>query len=174
MPVIVPCEIALETGDSSDARDWASKIEAELKTVLMASGPGVTSGEYQSFGEKLLVLLCAAPMPQANGIAGNNTLTVFRKGASPTTYLPEGPLRALNAQFWDRNITECIPAILSRSGLSLPDQRIFISYRRLEAQPLAEQLFDALTHEGFDVFLDRFSIRPGIDFQTRPGAGTRR
>jgi TIR domain len=94
-------------------------------------------------------------------------LTVFQRGASPPALLPSDALRAINAQFWDKSATEAITGILSLVALSLDDQRIFISYRRLETQPLAEQLFDALTHEGFDVFLDRFSIHPGLNFQQR-------
>ena len=56
---------------------------------------------------------------------------------------------------------------MSRADITTEITRIFISYRRLETLPVALQLFDRLTHEGFDVFLDRFSIPPGYDFQRR-------
>jgi len=94
-------------------------------------------------------------------------LTVFQAGADPPSLLPTDALRAINAQFWKDSVTEAVPAILSLAGVTLESQRIFISYRRVETQPLAEQLFDALTHAGFDVFLDRFSIQPGLNFQQR-------
>ena len=94
-------------------------------------------------------------------------MTVFKRGASPSVLLPSPELKAMNAQFWTDSVTEAVPAILARVGLTLEEQRIFISYRRLESQALAEQLFDALTHEGFDVFVDRFSIAPGVNFQQR-------
>ena len=93
-------------------------------------------------------------------------LPLFQSDADPSSLLPPS-LRPINACFWKTSVTECIPAIFRRVGLTAGDQRIFISYRRVETQPLAEQLFDALTHDGFDVFVDRFSVDPGVDFQQR-------
>ncbi len=50
----------------------------------------------------------------------------------------------------------------------LPDRRrIFISYNRKDATALANQLHIELVREGFEVFLDRFSVEPGVDFQRR-------
>ena len=37
----------------------------------------------------------------------------------------------------------------------------------MDTQPLAEQLFDALSHENFDVYLDRFRTPPSVNFQMR-------
>jgi hypothetical protein len=189
IPVVVPGLIFVEAGVDYDANYWAGLIEAELETVLLASGPNTSVSEVwesaanpaslkafqEPLRQKLLVILCGGQpvadlawfAPWLERKPDRAVLTVFRKGASPTALLPDGPLRALNAQFWDKSVTESVTAILSLAGLTLEDQRIFVSYRRLEAQPLAEQLFDALTHEGFDVFLDRFSIQPGINFQQR-------
>jgi hypothetical protein len=52
-------------------------------------------------------------------------------------------------------------------GLSLvrKSRRLFISYKRSETQSVAIQLYEALDHNGFDVFLDTLSIRPGEQFQ---------
>lgn len=50
----------------------------------------------------------------------------------------------------------------------LPDRRrIFISYNRKDATALANQLHTELVREGFEVFVDRFSVEPGVDFQRR-------
>ena len=87
-----------------------------------------------------------------------------RQGVSQ---LLPGRLQGVNVDFWSSSIEEAIPAILSISGLSSESPRIFISYRQKEAGPLAAQLFDALAHENFDVFLDHFRISPGVDFQVR-------
>ena len=52
-------------------------------------------------------------------------------------------------------------------GLSLlrKTRRLFISYRRVETQGVAIQLYEVLDQHGFDVFLDTHSVRPGEPFQ---------
>lgn len=188
VPTVSPGLVFIESA-TTGAAAWAALLEKELETVLLGSGPNITVNETieyaadpsqlnafrESNRQKVLVLIV-----DQRGIANQPwfapwliqkpdraVLTVFPAGASPTALLPTPALQAINAQFWDKSVTEAIPAMLSLVALSLDAQRIFISYRRLETQPLAEQLFDALTHEGFDVFLDRFSIHPGLNFQER-------
>jgi TIR domain-containing protein len=53
---------------------------------------------------------------------------------------------------------ECLGILPSR-------RRVFLSYRRVESTPVALQLYDALSKEQFDVFLDTHEIRPGALFQ---------
>lgn len=53
---------------------------------------------------------------------------------------------------------ECLGLLPSR-------RRVFLSYRRVESTPVALQLYDALSKEQFDVFLDTHEIRPGAIFQ---------
>lgn len=53
---------------------------------------------------------------------------------------------------------ECLGILPSR-------RRVFLSYRRVESTPVALQLFDALSKEQFDVFLDTHEIRPAAIFQ---------
>lgn len=48
-----------------------------------------------------------------------------------------------------------------------PERRVFLSYFRNESTPLAVQLHTALAQARFDVFLDRFTVPPGVDFQKR-------
>jgi len=45
-------------------------------------------------------------------------------------------------------------------------RRIFISYRRSDAEGVARQLYDRYTKLSFDVFLDDVSIQHGVNFQT--------
>ena len=52
-------------------------------------------------------------------------------------------------------------AVLQRAGFGGVERRLFISYRRRDCRALADQLFDAFSRSGFDVFLDRFSGTPG-------------
>lgn len=76
-------------------------------------------------------------------------------------------LRRINTATWSEKIAEILPSVFGRAEITSSINRIFISYRRLETLPLALQLFEALVEARFDVFLDRFSIPPGYDFQRR-------
>jgi hypothetical protein len=62
----------------------------------------------------------------------------------------------INVEFWTTSIAQAIPAILSLSNLTQKD-----------SAALAMQLFDALSHAGFEAFLDHFRIPPGVNFQAR-------
>lgn len=77
------------------------------------------------------------------------------------------PLNTPNAIFWDNNISEILPVVLGKVEVVDEDYKIFISYKRSDTNEFAEQLYDSLNHDGFEVFLDRFSINPGINFQER-------
>lgn len=77
------------------------------------------------------------------------------------------PFNIPQACFWHNDISESIPTICRYIGISPFTQRVFISYRRIDTSKFADQLFDKLNRKGFEVFLDRFSIDPGINFQKR-------
>jgi hypothetical protein len=91
-------------------------------------------------------------------------LPVYKRGHH---FKLPSPFDRPNASFWDLSISEIIPAILSKITVIDEDFSIFISYKRSETSEFAEQLHDHLIHEGFEVFLDRFSIEPGVNFQER-------
>lgn len=55
--------------------------------------------------------------------------------------------------------------ILAFFGIVNTNRKVFISYRRMDSEELAHQLFDALTKLKFHPFLDSYSIQPGVDFQ---------
>jgi hypothetical protein len=52
-------------------------------------------------------------------------------------------------------------------GLAEIDRRIFITYGRRDADRVARQLWTELNERGFDVFLDRFRLQPGEDWERR-------
>jgi len=185
VPRVAPAVIAIATAGRG-LEEQVAALRNELRTTLLASAPGVTLDSadppeesdprsWQAFTEVdrigVLVLLCPSAgvveQPWFDQVTGPNwsVLPIFPAGANPSTAFTMPALRRLNAAFWKNQPTECVPAILARAGLTTPDHRVFISYRRADTQPLADQLFDALTHEGFDVFVDRFSVPPGVDFQ---------
>jgi len=77
-------------------------------------------------------------------------------------------LRGINGMDFGKNDPnlECVASVLLE-GLNLirRSRRLFISYKRSETQAVAIQLYEALDQNGFDVFLDTLSIRPGEAFQ---------
>lgn len=64
----------------------------------------------------------------------------------------------------DEKIELLVGAILEGLDLLRSTRRVFISYRRDESSKVAIQLFEALEKNGFDVFLDTHSVKPGESF----------
>ena len=73
----------------------------------------------------------------------------------------------LNAASWAGDGTQVVTSLLEMLGLVEKERKIFISYRRSETSALAVQLHTELVQRRFDVFLDRFAVEPGVDFQRR-------
>jgi hypothetical protein len=63
------------------------------------------------------------------------------------------------------DIEKLVACILEGLSLLRLSRRLFISYKRDESSTVAIQLFEQLEKNGFDVFLDTHSIRPGEPFQ---------
>lgn len=55
--------------------------------------------------------------------------------------------------------------ILHLIGFDERERSIFVSYRRADGNLMANDLRHALLDRGWDVFLDRYSIPPAVDFQ---------
>lgn len=86
---------------------------------------------------------------------------------SPITPNLPAVWHGINVCFWKRHPSEVIWAVMQRAGLVPEESRLFISYVRRDSSVVADQLFEALTQEGFDVFLDRCSVPIGVQFQER-------
>jgi hypothetical protein len=78
-----------------------------------------------------------------------------------------GALQWSKAFEWTRTPAEAISDILAAARLVSSDYRVFISYRQEDGQQHADDLFEALTGRGFDVFLDRVRIAPGANIPDR-------
>ena len=63
------------------------------------------------------------------------------------------------------DVESLVSSILEGFSLLRLSRRLFISYKRNESSTVAIQLFEQLGKNGFDVFLDTHSIRPGEPFQ---------
>ena len=81
------------------------------------------------------------------------------------TVVPDSlhPINALSAA----SLAGVSAAVLRWLGLTEKHRRVFVSYRRTDALFIGEQIWETLGKAGFEVFLDRFSIDPGVDFQER-------
>jgi hypothetical protein len=64
-----------------------------------------------------------------------------------------------------KEIEKLVSCVLEGLSLLRLSRRLFISYKRNESSTVAIQLFEKLERNGFDVFLDTHSIRPGEPFQ---------
>jgi hypothetical protein len=84
-----------------------------------------------------------------------------------TTTLPV-ELSRQHTAFWHGQAIETLAlTVLARAGVSSLDRQVFISYRRIDSEPMAGQLFDALSRRNYGVYLDTVSTHPGLDFQSQ-------
>jgi len=90
-------------------------------------------------------------------------------GTAPQAALLPRAVRRFNAfqqTLWGTSWYEgLIDEVLSHAWLRRRERRIFLSYKRTDSQPIANQLHDALTRRGYTTFLDDISIQKGLDFQ---------
>jgi TIR domain len=185
--------ILVTSADTPEAIQSALDLERSLLAFLLAlpgakesivgCGGAPPSLQCHAFGEihtpKLLVLVGdrVRPVPQTPLIMewerrlvsqqpNYFCLPLFPAGSriSADNLLPGFYLR-LNASFWSGDVSEALSLILQKVRLTPPDPRIFISYKRDDAQELANQLFNELVRHGFTPFLDLYSVDPGENFQ---------
>jgi hypothetical protein len=97
--------------------------------------------------------------------AGIPVLPLTGRGFAASA-LPK-PLNAINALSWSDERDVSVAAVLRLLGLIEEDRRVFLSYKRGDSDGVADQLRYGLQDRGFDVFLDRYSVPPGDDFQRR-------
>lgn len=86
--------------------------------------------------------------------------------SGPADQLP--PVIAhINALDWkaEAGRTAVLSAVLRMLGLAEFDRKVFLSYVRQDSSALAIQLHTALAQRQYEVFLDRFAVPPGVDFQ---------
>lgn len=75
-------------------------------------------------------------------------------------------LRPVNGVHYTEDIVDSIVNVaLEELRLLRKKRRVFISYKRSDSAAVANQLYDVLSRQQFDVFLDTYSIRGAADFQ---------
>jgi hypothetical protein len=189
VPVVHPAVVTLVHDGSAESAAHAETLQKRIEEIVISIHESVNvtaaSCAHDLDGSstcatcsdpdtrKLLVLVaahsladCAAFDWWLSGGSERRILPVMPAGSHPETLLPPR-LRHVNAFFWNHSPGEAAGAVLAAAGLTPESRRLFISYRRLETEPLAEHLFEAFNRAGFSVFLDRFVVPPGVDFQRR-------
>jgi len=191
IPIVNPVFIAITTDQTSASLRLAQQLRNELILTIRQISVAAESRRPPCNGiigepiqchannvnvcRKLLIIIGDGGSkistqydftPWFNMSPNYHVLPVFPEGSNINSLLPSS-LKKINCAFWSKSICEVIPTILSIAGLTSTEFKIFISYRRSDTSKLAEQLFDALTHENFDVFLDRFRVPPSVDFQQK-------
>jgi hypothetical protein len=84
-----------------------------------------------------------------------------------TTELPPQltHVNALELGLGGAGLDRLVALVFETFRLLRAERRLFISYKRDDAQPFSERLYDALDARGFDVFIDVRSVPPAVDFQ---------
>jgi hypothetical protein len=187
--------IAMVSSGAPAGRAHVGELASELETVLRASSPQVACDDIAcpsapdqmnpaDYPDRLkLLVLVGSAGAVFRDLAWYGQWDSDKHQAFVMPVLPPGRfedqfeqailaddkhlLRRINAARWNQKIAEALPFVLSRADVTSSASRVFVSYRRVESLPVALQLFDQLVKEGFDVFLDRFSIPFGFDFQRR-------
>ncbi len=130
------------------------RYETTCRSVLVV----LSSGTRVSSATEQLMLDWLQGTPQYKIV-----LPIIPATADPQIVLPPSLNHLIVLRDTGRT-TDLVPDILRCAGIGSDEFRMFISYRRADAPDLADQLFDRFSHEGFDVFLDRFRGVPGRNF----------
>ena len=151
---------------SSDLRDLRCDparlniVEAEIPSARDAISLGVYLASAEGRSDRAcceqIERLMAMSIPVVPVVsAGTNFSDVVPDSLHPINALGTSSLAKISA------------SVLRWLGLTEKHRRVFVSYRRSDALHVGEQIWETLSKVGFDVFLDRFSVDPGVDFQER-------
>ena len=164
-----------------DNDDFAKKIRIGLSELVTELGIDSSILAVQENGQRQLTDEIAIGIYLANSEGrgdvavgkilsefanhGIPAIPVVEKGANFQECVPDS-LHPINALSADSDWHLC-NEILRQLGLTEKHRRVFVSYRRSDALHMGEQIWETLSKSGFEVFLDRFSIDPGVNFQER-------
>lgn len=145
-------KLGLDPASFLEIVDSTSRIPIEPKGLPV----GVWFGTAQSASAVDLLLLDRL-------LSWNRPVIPLVEDQSQFGAMVPSQLAPINGRQWDDNR---IPGdIIRLFRLTREGRRAFISYRRKDAQPVANQLFDALSMHGYIPFLDVASIESGVEFQ---------
>jgi hypothetical protein len=194
IPLDAPVVITIDAvGPSPSALEWCQALCASLASQIVGLGArpagSIAEGAPQdplglsAASETRLVVGLVLDLLHASPQAIACHQAVLRLGQGIGSILPilRWPDRTLklehllpqmigeiNADFvdgWDADPDPIADHLLAIAGVTTPDRRVFISYRRDETAGLASQLHSALVKANFDVFLDTVDVPPAAPFQ---------
>lgn len=145
-------------------------LDASLVTVL--DGTKVMAGEYKSskptfayyFGDQNH----GDKDVDALKILMGNADAVFPIFFTEDRFKQEIPtvLHPINGKLYADDVLDSIVNVaFEELRLLRKRRRVFISYKRSDSVAVANQLYDMLSRQQFDVFLDTYAIRGAADFQ---------
>jgi TIR domain len=189
VPVDRPIRILVRAGGSGTATTASNLVDALLRRL---GGLGVeASDDEMPCGGQLRDPCMAQAEPQTHnalvwigsdraadsgedaaiaewfdGRPDSSAVAVLPLGANPDVALPSR-LRDDQVIWWDGNPDRAALEVLAATQLDAGERRIFISYSHHDGIELAHAVFQALSAARFAVFLDAFSLAPGVDFAER-------
>jgi hypothetical protein len=175
---------------TADRQPDADALELSLRSHAMVVGNGRVSLEIQRGlaasaslhdpdGPPTVAVVLSGGSVTAKDVAIAEAVDACQRALVPVLpvctqlrrYQEQVPpsLWPVNGKAWSKGASpDALAAlVLQLVGLADEDRRIFLSHRRFDGSVLAEQLRTALGDDRWDVFLDRFSVPPAVDFQKR-------
>ena len=163
-------ELAVEIGD------LASNIKGTRASVDITTGPTALFADPNPDDPTTALVIIGGPLSAADASiaaaaescrkAMRVCVPIFDPASDFASQLPL-QVHELNGVPWPAGTPARSAAslVLRLLGLAESERRAFISYRRSDASPLANQLRYSLIDAGWEVFLDRFSVPPASVFQ---------
>lgn len=156
-------------------REFRAAVEKECKCILDKASLVQFHSDIDLVSQDasvLVVYLHGKSAASSEGVtriltnAIESQLPVLPITSGSPDRLPDS-IAHINALDWMADQTAVLSAALRMLGLAEFDRKVFLSYRRKDSSSLAIQLHTALVQRQYEVFLDRFAVPPGVDFQDR-------
>ena len=155
---------------------WAKQLRDSIAAAAERNtgAPGAVTFTKSQPGADLVICL-GSPALAADAAAKAEIISALARGVRVLPVVSElvqfksevpEELYAVNGLAWG-SPNDIAEEVLGHLGLTERDRRVFLSYLRREATPLAYQLYEELHRRRFSVFLDSFEIEHGERVQDR-------
>lgn len=173
--LIVSCDAASSTNAAACYRALQSEFARRAPAPDICTGPiypNCISENEPACVHVLVPLIAQAPLNAQSSSLFDSWLARFGAKAIVMPALAPGVSHQQVFGSASQNISQLqlapwggdparLASLVLRRALCGERPGLFISYRRHEAAAVADQIFDAMSHRGFRVFLDRFSGTTG-------------
>ena len=167
--------LIVSDGGSTVEDEFRAAVAKSLESILDTSELVRIHSDIESVSPDSSVLVVYLQGESATGPGGvTGILTKAIESQIPVLPITLGPpgrlpdvIAHINALDWKADRTTVLSAVLRMLGLAEVDRKVFLSYVRKDSSSIAIQLHTALVQRQYHVFLDCFSVPPGIEFQKR-------